>query len=85
MRAHRRPVLVESEPGRGSAFTLVFPVAMEAGETRVMKRILVIEDEPQMRLGLRDSLELDGYEVLTAADGGRGCPQPPTPTSSFST
>jgi two-component system alkaline phosphatase synthesis response regulator PhoP len=37
-----------------------------------MKRILVIEDEPQMRLGLRDNLELDGYEVETAVDGTEG-------------
>lgn len=37
-----------------------------------MKRILVIEDEPQMRLGLRDNLELEGYEVETAADGEEG-------------
>ena len=37
-----------------------------------MKRILVIEDEPQMLLGLRDNLELEGYEVATAADGEEG-------------
>ncbi len=37
-----------------------------------MKRILVIEDEPQMRLGLRDNLELEGYEVETAVDGDDG-------------
>jgi DNA-binding response OmpR family regulator len=37
-----------------------------------MKRILVIEDEPQMLLGLRDNLELEGYEVVTAADGEEG-------------
>ena len=37
-----------------------------------MKRILVIEDEPQMLLGLRDNLELEGYEVATAADGDEG-------------
>ncbi len=36
------------------------------------KRILVIEDEPQMLLGLRDNLELEGYEVITAADGEDG-------------
>ena len=36
------------------------------------KRILVIEDEPQMLLGLRDNLELEGYEVLTASDGDEG-------------
>jgi DNA-binding response OmpR family regulator len=37
-----------------------------------MKRILVIEDEPQMLLGLRDNLELEGYEVATAGDGDEG-------------
>jgi two-component system alkaline phosphatase synthesis response regulator PhoP len=37
-----------------------------------MKRILVIEDEPQMLLGLRVNLELEGYEVQTAADGEDG-------------
>jgi DNA-binding response OmpR family regulator len=37
-----------------------------------MKRILVIEDEPQMLLGLRDNLELEGYDVQTAADGDEG-------------
>lgn len=37
-----------------------------------MKRILVIEDEPQMLLGLRDNFELEGYEVETASDGEDG-------------
>jgi two-component system alkaline phosphatase synthesis response regulator PhoP len=37
-----------------------------------MKRILVIDDEPQMLLGLRDNLELEGYEVVTATDGEQG-------------
>ncbi len=36
------------------------------------KRILVVDDEPQMLLGLRDNLEIEGYEVLTAADGEEG-------------
>jgi two-component system alkaline phosphatase synthesis response regulator PhoP len=44
-----------------------------------MKRILVIEDEPQMLLGLRDNLELEGYEVQTASDGDEGL----TKASSF--
>jgi DNA-binding response OmpR family regulator len=39
---------------------------------RATKRILIIEDEPQMLLGLRDNLELDGYEVVTASDGEDG-------------
>src|SRR6185503_4614062 len=42
------------------------------GRPTVTKRILVIEDEPQMLLGLRDNLELEGYEVVTASDGEDG-------------
>jgi two-component system alkaline phosphatase synthesis response regulator PhoP len=38
----------------------------------VTKRILVIDDEPPMLLGLRDNLELEGYEVITATDGEQG-------------
>ena len=37
-----------------------------------MNRILLIEDEPQMLLCLRDNLELEGYYVQTAADGDEG-------------
>ena len=34
-----------------------------------MYRILIVEDEHQMRLGLKDNLEFEGYEVSEAADG----------------
>lgn len=37
-----------------------------------MKRILVIEDDPQILAGLKDNLAAEGYEVLTAADGESG-------------
>jgi DNA-binding response OmpR family regulator len=37
-----------------------------------MKNILVIEDEPSVALALRDSLESEGYDVRTAADGSEG-------------
>jgi len=37
-----------------------------------VKRILVVEDEPQMLLGLKDNLELEGYEAVTACDGEEG-------------
>lgn len=37
-----------------------------------MTRILIIEDEPQMCMGLKDNLEFEGYEVLTAFDGKTG-------------
>lgn len=35
-------------------------------------RILVIEDEPDLREGLQHNLEHEGYQVQTAADGAEG-------------
>jgi DNA-binding response OmpR family regulator len=37
-----------------------------------MQRILIVEDEPNMRMGLKDNLEFEGYEIETAADGEAG-------------
>jgi len=36
------------------------------------KRILVVEDEPDMQAGIKDNLEFEGYEVDTAPDGKEG-------------
>jgi two-component system alkaline phosphatase synthesis response regulator PhoP len=35
-------------------------------------KILIVEDEPDMVLGLKDNFEFEGYEVTTAADGQTG-------------
>lgn len=37
-----------------------------------MARILIIDDEPQVRTMLREILEDEGYEVVDAADGNVG-------------
>ena len=37
-----------------------------------MPKILIIEDEPNMVLGIRDSLEYEGFEVSAAGDGEEG-------------
>lgn len=37
-----------------------------------MSKILIVEDEPGMRLGLNDNLEFEGYEVDQASDGEAG-------------
>lgn len=37
-----------------------------------MPRILVIEDEPAMQNGLRDNLEIEGYDVTIEGDGRGG-------------
>lgn len=36
------------------------------------KKILIVEDEPNMRLGLKDNLEFEGYEVDIAEEGNLG-------------
>ncbi|MGE5362688.1 MAG: response regulator transcription factor [Bacteroidota bacterium] len=36
------------------------------------KKILIVEDEPNMRLGLKDNLEFEGYEVDVAEEGNLG-------------
>ena len=35
-------------------------------------KILIVEDEPDMVLGLKDNFEFEGYEVVTATDGQAG-------------
>jgi len=40
-----------------------------------MSRILVVEDNPDLAYGLRNSLEIAGYDVLVAADGLDGVAQ----------
>src|SRR5574341_1690084 len=37
-----------------------------------MPKILIVEDEPDMVLGLKDNFEFEGYEVVTASDGMAG-------------
>ena len=37
-----------------------------------MTKILIVEDEPGMRLGLKDNLEFESYEVDTADNGEEG-------------
>ena len=34
-----------------------------------MSKILIVEDEPNMRLGLKDNLEFEGYEIEQADEG----------------
>ena len=37
-----------------------------------MKRILIVEDEPNMVNGLKDNLEFEGYQIETALEGTTG-------------
>jgi DNA-binding response OmpR family regulator len=37
-----------------------------------MQKILIVEDEPEMARGLKDILEFEGYQVITASTGREG-------------
>jgi len=37
-----------------------------------MAKILIVEDEPNMRMGLKDNLEFEGYDIELAEDGEKG-------------
>jgi len=44
-------------------------------EALIMKKILIIEDQPQMRRNLGTILEMEGFEVKLAEDGNAGVVQ----------
>jgi PAS domain S-box-containing protein len=75
-------VAVYSEPGHGTTMRVYLPytqerapVADEAPPARTPRRspaeatVLVVDDEPSVRLVVMRILERDGYTVLTAGDG----------------
>ena len=37
-----------------------------------MKRVLIVEDDPDLLLGLKDNLEAESFDVVTATDGEAG-------------
>jgi PAS domain S-box-containing protein len=79
VKQHEGYVAVESEPGRGSTFTIFFPrveAAPDAVEPpaapvrppRGTERILLVEDEASVRAVAQESLAGHGYTVLEALD-----------------
>lgn len=83
MQRHGGEVQIESAPGRGSTFRLLFPLAdTAAGRSATADhpaeyrgqplRILYIDDEPMLREGVKAVLEGDGHTVTCAGDGAAG-------------
>jgi two-component system, cell cycle sensor histidine kinase and response regulator CckA len=74
-------ILVESEPGEGTVFTVVLPVfagevpaprsgpiVTEVVSSRTASRVLVVEDEPAVLNLIKISLDRIGHDVLTAGN-----------------
>ena len=80
MERHEGTIEVESSPGKGTTMRLVFPVRQPPAQTaHVSKpapatarplRVLCVDDEPLLRELLKELLEFQGHQVVTA-DGGQ--------------
>jgi CheY-like chemotaxis protein len=52
--------------------TELMPLEVEAPQATQRRRVLIVDDEPRIRLAMRGCLELEGYEVEEAGDGRAG-------------
>jgi signal transduction histidine kinase/ActR/RegA family two-component response regulator/HAMP domain-containing protein len=82
---HGADLEIESAPGQGTTFRLVFPAATAAAAAAatapasaspapepIKLRVLVVDDDPLVAKVLRDTLKADGHEVITANGGQAG-------------
>jgi CheY-like chemotaxis protein len=79
IRGHRGAIRIQSEPGKGSRFTVLFPagaesveeagVESEAGPWQGSGLVLLVDDEEGVRTIGSEMLSALGFDVITAVDG----------------
>ncbi len=79
---HEARIEIESAPGQGTSAKMFFPVARIAParpgvpdrwrDQAKRLRILCVDDEPMLRMILKELLELDGHDVELADNGETG-------------
>jgi CheY-like chemotaxis protein len=78
VRRHGGDIRVDTAPGNGTTFTLIFPVGAEsitpatptvATGTRRLARILVVDDDPQVLASITEMLRGVGHTVSPSSTG----------------
>ena len=76
---HKGHIQIETEPGSGTTFTVLLPSAMpqeleldpeeKTSPRKAEKRVMIVDDEPQVRKTLGRLLRMSGFDVIQAKGG----------------